>query len=33
MAEKLIPIEHPGIFLKEEFMVPLEVSVSAIQGQ
>ncbi len=26
MAEKLIPIEHPGIFLKEEFMEPLEVS-------
>ncbi len=26
MAEKLIPIEHPGFFLKEEFMLPLGVS-------
>jgi len=26
MAEKLIPLEHPGIFLKEEFMEPLGVS-------
>ena len=26
MAERLIPLEHPGIFLKEEFMKPLEVS-------
>jgi len=22
MSEKLIPLEHPGIILKEEFMVP-----------
>lgn len=26
MAAKLIPLEHPGFFLKEEFMDPLEVS-------
>ncbi len=26
MAVKLIPLEHPGIFLKEEFMDTLEVS-------
>ena len=26
MVAKLIPLEHPGIFLKEEFMDPLEVS-------
>ncbi len=26
MAEKLIPLEHPGVILKEEFMVPLGVS-------
>ena len=26
MAEKLIPIEHPGVFLKEEFMEPLDIS-------
>ena len=26
MAEKLIPIAHPGVFLKEEFMEPLGVS-------
>ncbi len=30
MAEKLIPLEHPGIFLKEEFMEPLEVSAYRI---
>lgn len=26
MNEKLIPLEHPGIFLKEEFMEPLNVT-------
>ncbi len=26
MAAKRIPLEHPGIFLKEEFMDPLEIS-------
>jgi len=26
MVAKLIPLGHPGIFLKEEFMDPLEVS-------
>jgi len=30
MATKLIPLEHPGIFLKEEFMEPLEVSAYRI---
>ncbi len=30
MAKKLIPLEHPGIFLKEEFMEPLEVSAYRI---
>lgn len=24
--EKLIPLEHPGIFLKEEFMEPLNIT-------
>ena len=26
MTKKLIPLEHPGIFLKEEFIEPLNVS-------
>ena len=26
MAEKLIPLEHPGIILKEEFMKPFGLS-------
>ncbi len=26
MAKKIIPLEHPGIFLKEEFMEPLNLS-------
>ena len=26
MAKKLIPLEHPGIFLKEEFLEPLDIS-------
>ncbi len=26
MSKKLIPLEHPGIFLKEEFMEPLGLS-------
>jgi antitoxin HigA-1 len=26
MKEKLIPLEHPGVFLKEEFMDPLNVT-------
>ena len=26
MTKKLIPLEHPGIFLKEEFLEPLNVS-------
>lgn len=26
MAKKLIPLEHPGIFLKEEFLEPLNLS-------
>ena len=26
MAKKLIPLECPGIFLKEEFMIPLGLS-------
>jgi len=26
MIKKLIPLEHPGIFLKEEFMDPLGLS-------
>lgn len=26
MAEKLIPLEHPGIILKEEFMQPFGLS-------
>ncbi len=26
MAVKLIPLEHPGLFLKEEFMEPLKLS-------
>ncbi len=26
MADKLIPLEHPGLVLKEEFMEPLGVS-------
>jgi len=30
MVKKLIPLEHPGIFLKEEFMEPLEVSAYRI---
>ncbi len=30
MATKLIPLEHPGTFLKEEFMEPLEVSAYRI---
>ena len=30
MAKKLIPLEHPGIILKEEFMEPLEVTAYRI---
>jgi len=30
MATNLIPLEHPGIFLKEEFMEPFEVSAYRI---
>ncbi len=30
MTEKLIPLEHPGIILKEEFMEPLGVSAYRI---
>ncbi len=30
MNENLIPLEHPGIFLKEEFMEPLELSAYKI---
>ncbi len=26
MSDKLIPLEHPGIILKEEFMVPLGIT-------
>lgn len=26
MAKKMIPLESPGIFLKEEFMIPLKLS-------
>ena len=26
MAKKLIPLEHPGVFLKEEFLEPLSLS-------
>lgn len=26
MANKLIPLEHPGVFLKEEFLEPLSLS-------
>jgi len=26
MAKKLIPLEHPGVFLKEEFLEPLNLS-------
>ncbi len=26
MAQKLIPLEHPGIIIKEEFMEPLSLS-------
>jgi len=26
MAEKLIPLEHPGVVLKEEFLEPLRLS-------
>ena len=26
MAKKLIPLEHPGVFLKEEFLGPLNLS-------
>lgn len=33
MATKLIPLEHPGIFLKEEFMEPLEVSAYRISKE
>jgi len=27
MSDKLIPLEHPGTILKEEFMVPFEKEV------
>ena len=26
MAQKLIPLEHPGLIVKEEFMEPLNIS-------
>ena len=26
MAKKIIPLEHPGIYLKEEFMEPLNLT-------
>jgi addiction module HigA family antidote len=30
MAKKIIPLEHPGVFLKEEFMEPLHLSAYKI---
>ena len=30
MTENLIPLEHPGIVIKEEFVEPLGVSVSQL---
>ena len=26
MTDKLIPLEHPGVFLKEEFLEPMQIS-------
>ncbi len=26
MTDKLIPLEHPGLFLKEEFLEPMQIS-------